>query len=75
MRDQPDCADEHRREPDEQRDTDTVAGASCRPCPRSRASTGSGSDTAACANALSLRAYRERPKAARFSDLSERDPG
>ncbi|HEY6787073.1 MAG TPA: CGNR zinc finger domain-containing protein [Trebonia sp.] len=32
-------------------------------------------DTAACANALNLRAYRERRKAARFSDLSERDPG
>jgi predicted RNA-binding Zn ribbon-like protein len=30
---------------------------------------------AACANALNLRAYRERRKAARFSDLSERDPG
>ena len=28
-----------------------------------------------CANALNLRAYRERRKAARFSDLSERDPG
>jgi hypothetical protein len=27
------------------------------------------------ANALNLRAYRERRKAARFSDLSERDPG
>ena len=32
-------------------------------------------DTAACANALNLRAYRGRRKAARFSDLSERDPG
>ena len=32
-------------------------------------------DTAACANALNLRAYRDRRKAARFSDLSERDPG
>jgi len=32
-------------------------------------------DTAACANPLNLRAYRERRKAARFSDLSERDPG
>jgi CGNR zinc finger len=32
-------------------------------------------DTAACADALNLRAYRERRKAARFSDLSERDPG
>jgi predicted RNA-binding Zn ribbon-like protein len=32
-------------------------------------------DTATCANALNLRAYRERRKAARFSDLSERDPG
>jgi hypothetical protein len=32
-------------------------------------------DTVACANALNLRAYRERRKAARFSDLSERDPG
>lgn len=32
-------------------------------------------DTAACANELSLRAYREQRKAARFSDLSERDPG
>ena len=32
-------------------------------------------DTAACANALNLRAYRERRKAARFSDLGERDPG
>jgi len=32
-------------------------------------------DTAAFANALNLRAYRERRKAARFSDLSERDPG
>jgi len=32
-----------------------------------------GFDTAACANALSLRAYRERRKAVRFS--SERDPG
>jgi predicted RNA-binding Zn ribbon-like protein len=32
-------------------------------------------DTAACANALNLRAYRERRKVARFSDLSERDPG
>jgi predicted RNA-binding Zn ribbon-like protein len=32
-------------------------------------------DTAACANALNLSAYRERRKAARFSDLSERDPG
>ena len=32
-------------------------------------------DTAACANALNLRAYCERRKAARFSDLSERDPG
>jgi predicted RNA-binding Zn ribbon-like protein len=32
-------------------------------------------DTAACANALNVRAYRERRKAARFSDLSERDPG
>ena len=32
-------------------------------------------DTAACANSLNLRAYRGRRKAARFSDLSERDPG
>jgi predicted RNA-binding Zn ribbon-like protein len=32
-------------------------------------------DTVACANALNLRAYRERRKTARFSDLSERDPG
>jgi predicted RNA-binding Zn ribbon-like protein len=32
-------------------------------------------DTAACANALNLRAYREQRKAARFSDLSEREPG
>jgi predicted RNA-binding Zn ribbon-like protein len=32
-------------------------------------------DTAACASALNLRSYRERRKAARFSGLSERDPG
>jgi hypothetical protein len=42
---------------------------------RSKNGSRAWSGTAACASALSLRAYREWRKAARFPGLSERDPG
>jgi predicted RNA-binding Zn ribbon-like protein len=54
----------------------TVCPASCPDLPfQSKNNSRTWFDTAACANALNLRAYRERRKAARFSDLCERDPG